>query len=61
MLLFIEYVSPVVITNLELHTTKFIENVSHVVADVSPGDLVVTLSSRLYRVSCHVIERYHVL
>lgn len=45
---------------LELHGADFVQRLSHVLLDHGPGDLVVALRCCLHRVSCHVVERYHV-
>lgn len=47
-------------TNLELHGADLVEDLSHVLPDHGPGDLVVALSRGLHRVSRHVVECDHV-
>lgn len=41
---------------LEFHGGKFIENLSHVLTDNGPCDLIVTLGSGLYSSAGHIIE-----
>lgn len=45
---------------LELHGADFIEDLSQVLADHGPSDLVVALRRGLHRVAGHVVEGDHV-
>lgn len=43
-------------TYLEFHGAEPVEDISHMLLDHGPGDLVVALSCGLHRMPCHVIE-----